>query len=211
MNAPSQVDHLAEPTLELLPIRSIAPSETHTQTRGQASREVQTENPAKGEEMNAPIDATLREKADAFEWLRAYALSKQGGDRYAAVLLQELATAAKLAPPTLGAGEIYAGILLVDGKPAHHLILLPGDAKGLTWSKAGDWAKKRGGELPTRKEQALLFANAAEAFEHDWYWSCEQYAGYESSAWYQSFLYGTQGDFSKSSKLRARAVRRVTI
>lgn len=114
--------------------------------------------------------------------------------------------------PQLATGEIYAGILLTEGKPSHHLVLLAGDKAGLTWKKAGEWAKAQGGELPTRKEQALLFANAADAFKPDWYWSCEQYAGIESSAWCQYFNYGGQGtSYFDSSKLRARAVRRVPI
>ena len=113
--------------------------------------------------------------------------------------------------PELAAGEIYAGILLVDGKPAHHLVMLAGAAKGLTWDKAVAWAKKQGGELPARKEQALLFATAAEAFEEDWYWSCDQHAGDESYAWYQDFGYGYQYYSYKYYELRARAVRRVVI
>ena len=128
--------------------------------------------------------------------------------------MNALATAVALKTitlPALADGEIYAGILLVDGKPAHHLVLLPGDAKDLSWKEALDWANKQGGELPTRKEQALLFANAADAFEHDWYWSGEPYAGYESYAWSQLFLSVYQYGSIKSSQLRARAVRRVAI
>jgi hypothetical protein len=73
--------------------------------------------------------------------------------------------------PELAKGEHYAGILLGDdGKPAHHLVLIPGDTK-LNWADAGAWAKKQGGELPTRREQSLLFANLRGKFERDWYWS----------------------------------------
>jgi len=53
--------------------------------------------------------------------------------------------------PALAKGEAYAGILLKDGKPSHHLVLLPGQTNA-NWKDAIAWAKKQGGELPTRKE-----------------------------------------------------------
>lgn len=112
--------------------------------------------------------------------------------------------------PTLAKGEIYAGILLVDGKPAHHVVLLPSDTS-LTWDKAVAWAKKQGGELPTRREQALLFANASSEFEQRYYWSSEQHASHESFAWLQYFGGGHQFCDHKDNGYRARAVRRVAI
>lgn len=120
------------------------------------------------------------------------------------------AAAITITLPDLAKGEIYAGILIVDGKPDHHVILLAGDTS-LTWAKAVAWAKKQGGELPTRKEQALLFANAAGEFKGDWYWSGEQHASGESYAWMQDFNYGGQSLSLKDDACRARAVRRVAI
>jgi hypothetical protein len=111
----------------------------------------------------------------------------------------------------LAKGEHYAGILLDDkGALAHHLVLLAGDTK-LSWADAGAWAKKQGGELPTRREHSLLFANLKGKFERDWYWSSEQYAGGADWAWSQHFGHGNQYCYGKSVKLRARAVRRVPI
>ncbi len=115
-------------------------------------------------------------------------------------------TAATITLPDLAKGETYAGILLQDGRPAHHLVLLPGDTS-VKWKDAIAWAKKQGGELPTRKEQALLFANAADKFESAWYWSSEEYAGDADYAWIQTF----NGNDLKSNEYRARAVRRVPI
>jgi hypothetical protein len=108
----------------------------------------------------------------------------------------------------LQAGEIYAGLVLdaATGGPSHHLILLPGEAVDFTWQQAKDWASSAGGELPTRQEQALLYANLKREFQPRWYWSGEQYSG--SNAWGQYFYYGYQGYDSKSSGGRARAVRR---
>ena len=106
-------------------------------------------------------------------------------------------------------GERYAGAILNDdGTVGHHLILLPGQADDINWKDAQDWAAKAGGELPTRREQALLFANLKGGFETAYYWSSEQYS--DSSAWYQYFNSGTQGFISKSAELRARAVRRLS-
>jgi hypothetical protein len=107
-------------------------------------------------------------------------------------------------------GERYAGLLLnEDGTPSHHVVLLPGDADDVTWPAAVEWAKQAGGELPSRREQSLLFANAKSAFEEAWYWSGEEHEN-GSYAWNQDFLNGYQNYFRKSFEGRARAVRRVT-
>jgi hypothetical protein len=107
----------------------------------------------------------------------------------------------------LAAGEHYAGLVLDADGPSHHLILLPGDAADVTWQQAKDWAAKAGGELPTRQEQALLFANLKSQFQPQWYWSAEPHE-VGSSAWFQNFLYGFQDFYRQTSELRARAVRR---
>ena len=113
---------------------------------------------------------------------------------------------------SLAPGEEYAGVILgKEGAPSYHLILLPGDKDDLSWSAAKKWAAEIGGELPTRREQALLFANLKEHFEEAWYWSREQHASGSDCAWYRNFDDGGQGDYGKTSKLRARAVRRLEI
>ena len=109
-------------------------------------------------------------------------------------------------------GEEYAGIILgKNGEPDYHLILLPGDKDSVNWQQANEFAQKAGGELPTRREQSLLYANLKEEFEERWYWSGEQHASYSGSAWYQGFYYGSQLSTHKSLTLRARAVRRSLI
>jgi hypothetical protein len=116
----------------------------------------------------------------------------------------------------LAPGEHYAGIIVgKDGDPSYHLVLLPGQADDITWEKAMAWASEQGVEniisLPTRREQALLFANLKEQFEERAYWSCEAHETESSWAWSQNFYYGTQYDDYRSSELRARAVRRLII
>lgn len=113
--------------------------------------------------------------------------------------------------PQLNEGEVWAGISL-EGEP-HHVILLPATIdKDLKWQEAIDWAKSVGGELPTRVESALLYANARDKINDDyWYWTATQYAGYESSAWLQDFYGGSQDGDRKDYHLRARAVRRVPV
>ena len=124
-------------------------------------------------------------------------------------------TAAALAtiPAAIGAafaGGIYAGIIRGKvGAPDEHLVLLPGEAVGVDWEAAGAFAAAGGGELPTRAEQALLFANLKDQFEEDWYWSCEQ-AG-PSLAWVQYFYDGLQLDDYRSYEGRACRVRRLEI
>lgn len=109
-------------------------------------------------------------------------------------------------------GEIYAGLLLgKNGAPDTHLFLLPGSIEKVSWKQAKDWAEKTGGELPTRREQALLFANLKEEFSPEWYWSNQQLADNSDYAWSQYFSHGHQDTSHKSAAGRARAVRRSII
>ncbi|MDN7489480.1 DUF1566 domain-containing protein [Burkholderia sp. AU45274] len=112
--------------------------------------------------------------------------------------------------PELNAGEHYAGILIgKNGAPNHHVILLPGDDGERDWEAAKEWAASIGGELPTRREQSLMFANLGEQFKRDWYWSTEENGS--GWAWSQDFYLGYQTTSVKSAALRARAVRRLII
>jgi hypothetical protein len=114
--------------------------------------------------------------------------------------------------PTLKEGEQYAGIILgKNGEQSYHLILLLGETEDTNWEKSIDWAKSVGGELPTQREQALLYANLKEQFTPDWYWSCEQHAAHADYAWAQLFGYGFQSYYRKSLNYCARAVRRLII
>lgn len=109
-------------------------------------------------------------------------------------------------------GEEYAGLILgKDGEVSYHLILLPGAADSINWKDAIKWAEAQGGELPTRREQALLYANLKEQFDGAWYWSSEQRAGDSVYAWCQYFDGGDQGWGGKGDERRARAVRRLII
>jgi len=110
-------------------------------------------------------------------------------------------------------GEIYAGLILgKEGQPDHHLFLLEAKpADKLNWEAAKAWAASVGGEMPTRREQSLLFANCGQEFEPYYYWSGEQGAGTPSYAWLQGFDGGYQGYGHKSDEYRARAVRRLII
>ena len=116
------------------------------------------------------------------------------------------------AVPPLAEGEINAGIVMANGRPSHYLILLPQqpDAR-MSWDDAMQWAASISADLPTRQESALLYANAGHAFERDWYWTGEQYAGDASYAWGQFFGSGYQSTSVKGSKGRVRAVRRFLI
>ena len=116
----------------------------------------------------------------------------------------------------LAPGEHYAGLVIgKDGEPSYHLVLLPGQADDITWEKAMEWASKQGGDsvasLPTRREQALLYANLKDEFEERAYWSCEAHESESGWAWYQFFDYGDQHDYHRRYELRARAVRRLVI
>lgn len=112
----------------------------------------------------------------------------------------------------LAHGEHYAGLILgKDGEASYHLILLPEDKASSKWQEAMDWAKSINGELPTRREQSLLFANLKEQFQETYYWSCETHASYSDYAWNQYFYNGNQRYCFKGNVNRARAVRRIVV
>ena len=111
-----------------------------------------------------------------------------------------------------GLHGIYAGIARGYGDELDGIIEVLDEApNAMPWEEAKKWSESIGGLLPTRKEQALLFANVPELFQKEAYWSCEPYAGDESCAWCQTFGNGNQYDYGKDNKLRARAVRRLPL
>ena len=113
--------------------------------------------------------------------------------------------------PPLAEGEIYVGAIGDTAGDIYHVILLPGDNDAATWQAKMDWAKSIGGDLPTRVEQAMLWANHRDQFQKDWYWSNETHHTESGWAWYQYFTNGTQNNYHKYDELRARAVRRLVI
>ena len=137
----------------------------------------------------------------------------------ASMIAQLLATP-KQAPTTieieedsieLAEDEHYAGAVLdANGQHMHHLVLMAAkSSENLAWQAALEWAEQVGGALPTRQEQALLFANCKPHLEARWHWSCEEYESDASSAWGCYFLYGNQSSGPKSYEGSAVAVRRV--
>lgn len=120
--------------------------------------------------------------------------------------------ARKQSRPALNEGEYYSGIILgKDGEADYHLIMLPSEAVDINWQDANTWAAEQGGELPTRREQSLLFANLKEQFQPRWHWSCEGHESRAYFAWSQYFVDGSQHYGSKDDEDCARAVRRVEI
>lgn len=117
-----------------------------------------------------------------------------------------------ISAPVLKPGEKLVGVILsADGSRRHVVILLPGEVEEATWKHANEWAAEQGGELPDRVEGALLFATLKDEFKPEWYWTREQHAGYDASAWCQHFNDGDQTNTLKTLQLRARAVRRLAI
>lgn len=113
----------------------------------------------------------------------------------------------------IAAGERFAGLIVgKDGEPSYYLILLPGQANDINWKDAQTWAKGQGGELPTRREQSLLFANLKEQCDPNWYWSSDTHESDSAYAWCQLFYNGCQNNHHKlTTRCRASAVRRLII
>ena len=110
----------------------------------------------------------------------------------------------------LAPGEHYAGAVLDEqGRAKHHLVLMATRPESeLNWQAAMDWAASFGGALPTRQEQALLYANCKPYLEARWHWSCETEG--LSHAWYCYFNYGNQHYGTRNAEGCAVAVRRLT-
>ncbi|KVU22285.1 hypothetical protein WK65_18265 [Burkholderia ubonensis] len=112
--------------------------------------------------------------------------------------------------PPLAEGEVYLGGFVDANGDVTHTILLPGDTCA-TWSKALDWAKSIGGDLPTRVELAVAYSKHRDLFEQRAYWSNEAVYDDPGWAWCQYFGSGGQDLTRQGSELRARAVRRLPI
>jgi hypothetical protein len=113
--------------------------------------------------------------------------------------------------PEINEGETYIGAIIHADGTGHHIILLTGDIEA-TWAMAMEWAKVRGGDLPDRTEQAMMYANHRDQFDNDAaYWSNTTDEDGDGWAWCQDFFNGTQATSHKRHALRARAVRRVPL
>lgn len=108
-------------------------------------------------------------------------------------------------------GEHYAGIVLnEDGSAKYHLILMAEKpTEKMTWKNAKLYAKKMGGDLPTRQEASLIFANCKPHVASEWHWTSEVYESNESYAWYCYFLNGSQFSSTISYEGSVRLVRRI--
>ncbi len=114
--------------------------------------------------------------------------------------------------PTLGTdleGGTFAGLTTRADGTHCAVILLPGLGENLTWTKAKAWAKKAGGELPTRPVAALLFANVKPALTPHWHWTVDELDA--SYAWGCNFNYGLQFYGPKSFDGCAVAVRLIPL
>lgn len=125
-------------------------------------------------------------------------------------------TGAPGAMPRIGEtvnGAVFMGIVRGEGgAPDYRLFDLGEAPERMNWQDAQKWAESKGGSVPTRREQSVMFGNRAEGqYREEWYWSCEQCAGHDASAWVQTFYVGTQNHDHKSNAYRARAVRREPI
>lgn len=110
-------------------------------------------------------------------------------------------------------GNVMGVMAGQNGQPDYLLIDLGVEPKNdVTWDEAKAWAASVGGDLPTRREQAVMFGNRREGqYKARWYWSGEPHASGPSWAWGQGFRHGGQGYGLKDNHGRARAVRRVEL
>jgi len=106
-------------------------------------------------------------------------------------------------------GGTFVGLTTKPDGTHCAVILLPVDGTDLTWAKAKAWAKKQGGELPSRPVAALLFANVKASLQPRWHWTSDEFNA--SYAWHCYFNYGYQDFSHKSYEGSAVAVRYIKI
>lgn len=116
--------------------------------------------------------------------------------------------------PVIGAtclGGTFMGIVRGENGGRDQPVIDLGEAPTrMNFAAAQKWATEKGGRLPTRREQSLMFANRAGGqYQSAYYWSCEQYEGGADCAWFQNFGDGTQGYGHKGHECHVRAVRLV--
>ena len=106
-------------------------------------------------------------------------------------------------------GGTFAGLTTrKDGQHAA-VVLLPFTPQYINWASANEWAKKGGGELPTRPVAALLFANVKDKLELAWHWTADEEGA--SFAWICYFDDGDQSSYHKSNEGSAVAVRLIPL
>lgn len=116
--------------------------------------------------------------------------------------------------PAIGSdldGGTFAGLTTKPDGTHCAVVLLPDAGTDLTWTKAKAWAKKQGGELPSRPVAAMLFANIKSVLHPRWHWTSEEHASEASFAWLCNFSYGSQLSTPKSSGGGAVAVRQIPL
>lgn len=111
--------------------------------------------------------------------------------------------------PTLNTDEVYSGAIGDQKGKLYHLVLLPGDNGKASQADQLAWAKSIGGDLPNKIEMAMLWITCRDQFQKEWYWSNQAHEIFSGYAWCQLFDYGGQVNYGVSTKLRARAVRRI--
>ena len=114
--------------------------------------------------------------------------------------------------PALGAdfeGGKFAGLTTQKDGTHAAVILIPHQAKKLTWKKAIAWAKKLKAELPSRPVASLLSANLKSDLRPQWHWTSEELDA--SYAWICLFYYGDTHDGHKSYEGSAVAVRLIPV
>ena len=107
-------------------------------------------------------------------------------------------------------GGLFAGLVTLPDGTHHAVVLLSARPdKRLAWKQAMAWAKDAGGQLPSRPIAALLYANARETIEPDWYWTHETEGS--SDAWNCYFSNGSQYYVNRSYEGCAVAVRLIPL
>jgi hypothetical protein len=103
----------------------------------------------------------------------------------------------------------FAGLTTKADGTHCSVFLIPGMADDLTWDEATEWAKSKGGELPSRTVAALLRSTTLPCLPMSWIWTSDEGGG--NFAWNCFLADGGQLKYTKSALLTAIAVKLVPL
>ncbi len=109
----------------------------------------------------------------------------------------------------LDGGTFFGVTSRKDGMHCAAVLLPAKPEKPLAWKPAIAWAKKQGGELPSRPVASMLFGNLKDKLTPTWHWTNEEDGA--SYAWFCNFDVGNIGNDHKSYEGSAVAVRLIPI
>ncbi|GAB7525362.1 Lcl C-terminal domain-containing protein [Paraburkholderia sp. 2C] len=113
--------------------------------------------------------------------------------------------------PPLAEGEVYLHGRVNKTGDVEHTVLVAVNDERLPRELQREWAKSVGGVLFNRVDALVIYNEHRALVKPEWYWTDDDVEWDSGYAWFQNFDDGNQYFYGKNGKLRAVAVRRLSI